>query len=248
MLHDIRVVLVRPERGGNIGAAARALKNMGLRELVLVQPGPFDAAEAQRLAHGAEDILAAARRVTSLPDALADCRWSVATTRRSGRHRVPHYTPRSFAAAVRAGARRRPLAVVFGPEKDGLTDADLALCHERLSIPCSDDHPSLNLAQAVLVVAYELFMEDASPADVPAGGAQSTPVASSAATGAELDGMYDHLEEVLHEIGFVTPETAHHQMRAFRHLLARARLESADVTLLRGLWRQALWAARRERS
>ena len=224
------------------------MKNMGLRELVLVQPADFDRAEARRLAHGAEDILEEAPRMASLPEALADCRWSVATTRRSGRHRVPHYTPRSFARAVHADVQRRPLAVVFGPEKDGLTDADLALCHERLSIPCSDEHPSLNLAQAVLVVAYELFMEEVPRSDGPEAEPPGTNGVSNEATGAELDGMYDHLEEVLHEIGFVTPETAHHQMRAFRQLLARARLESADVTLLRGLWRQALWAARRERS
>ncbi len=247
MLHDIRIVLVRPERGGNIGAAARALKNMGLRELVLVAPADFDRDEAQRLAHGAEDLLHAARRVDALRDALSDCRWSVGTTRRAGRHRQPHYTPRSFAQAVSRERTRRPLAVVFGPEKDGLTDADLALCHERLTIPSTEAHPSLNLAQAVIVVAYELFVESrAASGEAASAGIEPLPAAREA-TRDELDGMYAHLEEVLHEIGFVQSETAAHQMRAFRRVLSRARLEPDDVTLLRGLWRQTLWAARRSR-
>jgi tRNA (cytidine32/uridine32-2'-O)-methyltransferase len=240
MLEDVRIVLVRPQRGGNVGAVARALKNMGLNHLVLVQPRELDEDEARRLAHGAEDVLRAARRTASLQEALAECRWSVGTTRRVGRHRLPHFSPRAFARAVRAAPERRPLAVVFGPEKDGLTDADLALCHERLCIPSTEEHPSLNLAQAVLIVAYELHME------ATAGAEDSAPAASTEATGAELDGMYAHLEQVLYEIGFVRPETAAHQMRAFRQLLARARLVSDDVTLLRGLWRQTLWAARRE--
>lgn len=239
MLHDVRIVLVRPQRGGNVGAAARALKNMGLRDLVLVQPGQLDEDEARRMAHGAEDILDAARHTTSLQEALADCRWSVGTTRRTGRHRPAHFSPRAFARAVRASTERRPLAIVFGPEKDGLTDADLARCQERLCIPCTEAHPSLNLAQAVLIVAYELHTEAAARAD------DLVRAAPAEATGAELDGMYAHLEDVLYEIGFVRPETAAHQMRAFRALLSRAQLKSDDVTLLRGLWRQTLWAARR---
>lgn len=242
MLHDIRIVLVRPEHGGNVGGAARALKNMGLRELVLVQPAAFDADEAQRLAHGAEDVLHGAPHLATLQEALADCRWSVGTTRRRGRHRLPHYTPRSFARGVVDAPSRRPLAIVFGPEKDGLTDADLSLCHERLSIPSTEAHPSLNLAQAVLVVCYELFVQASQVVEEP-----SVEPTASLATGAECEAMYAHLEEVLREVGFVHPHTVAHQMRAFRQLLSRARLEPADVSLLRGLWRQTLWATRSRR-
>lgn len=239
MLHDLHIVLVRPEHGGNVGGAARALKNMGLSQLVLVDATGFDPGAAERLAHGAEDVLHRARHVSTLAEALADSRWSVATTRRRGRHRLPHYTPRSFARRVVEEPERRPLAIVFGPEKDGLTDADLSMCHERLSIPSTEAHPSLNLAQAVLVVCYELYVH--------ASQAESSTAEERApeATGAECEAMYAHLEEVLREVGFVHPHTVAHQMRAFRQLLSRARLEPADVSLLRGLWRQTLWAARR---
>jgi TrmH family RNA methyltransferase len=237
MLHQIRIVLVRPEHGGNVGAVARILKNMGLAELVIVAPRFEREEEAVFWASGAEDLLAAARRVDSLQEALADCRWIVAGTRRAGKRRRSDHTPRTLAARVAAQPERRPLALLFGPEKAGLTASDLALSQELLRIPTSAEHGSLNLAQAVAIVAWELFM-----AATPAEAVVSK---SSEATGAEMEGLFGHLRELLFEVGFVREETAEHQMLAFRRLLARARLRSDEVTLLRGLWRRALWAARR---
>ena len=239
-LHGIRIVLVRPEQGGNVGGAARALKNMGLGELVLVAPRHIDAAEARRLAHGAKDVLAAARRVDSLAAALADCRWSVGTTRRLGQRRAAAHTPRSLAVAVRRDPARRPLAVVFGPERHGLTAADLDLCHDVLHIPVMPAQPSLNLAQAVVVVAYELFLAHEDPPEPP------HPPAGDA-TVADLEAQFEQLRQAMLATGFASPETVEYRLRSLRRLLARARPRPDEITLLRGLWRQTLWAAQRGR-
>ncbi|MFQ5598989.1 MAG: RNA methyltransferase [Candidatus Krumholzibacteriia bacterium] len=239
MLGETRIVLVQPAHAGNVGAVARAMKNMGFCELWLVAPQFGDADGARRLAHGAEDILDAARRVESLAEALAGCCWGVAATRRAGRRRDATHTPRSLAEAVRREPARRPLALVFGPEKDGLTAAELEQCHDVLTIPASAAHPSLNLAQAVVVVAYELFV-----ACLDAKDRERAARRSADASCEELEGLYAHLEEVLLEVGFVSPETASHQMRALRRLLGRARPRPEEVTRLRGICRQILWAVR----
>lgn len=237
VLTGIRFVLVRPERGGNVGAAARALKNMGGNELVLVSPAYTDLREARRFAHGAEDVLDGARRAAHLDDALGECRWTVGCTRRTGQRRVPLVTPRSLARHAREDRNRRPLALVFGAEREGLTSAELDLCQEVLHIPTSEAQPSLNLAQAVLVVAYELFQELATVDPPGPPGSQ--------ATAAELEAQYRHLREVMLEIGFARPETVEHCLRAVRRLLGRAQPSVEEVTLLRGLWRQTLWVSRR---
>lgn len=238
-LQHIRIVLVRPEQAGNVGAAARALKNMGLSDLALVTPFYSDDTEAYRLAPHAEDILDGAQRFTSLAAALADCRWCVATTRRLGARRAAAYTPRSLAAEVFGAPTRRPLALVFGPERDGLAGAELDLCPDVLHIPATPAQPSLNLAQAVLLVAYELYVaSSAAPAPTPPG---------PEATAGALEAMYAQLRAVMLATGFASPATVAHRMRRVRRLLARARPLPDEVTLLRGLWRQALWAARGRR-
>lgn len=240
MHDDVRFVLVRPGSGGNIGAAARAMKNMGFASLHLVDPRPFDAAEARRLAHNATEVLEAARRWPSLAAAVADCRWVAGTTRRAGRRRRPTLAPRDLALAAHGEERaRRPLALVFGPEEDGLASAELALCHDVVRIPAHPSQPSLNLAQAVLLVAYELRL--ARP-EVAASLAErrQRPEASAA----QLEQLYLHIEQALLAIQFVTADTAPHRMLDVRRLLGRTRLVPAEVRLLRGICRQALWAAR----
>jgi len=244
-LQHIRFVLVRPEHGGNVGAAARALKNMGLSELVLVAPAADAADTARAWAHGAADVLEATRYVPTLAAAVADCRWVAGVTRRSGRRRAAARPPRQFAAAVRADPARRPLALVFGPERDGLATADLDLCHDLVTIPSLPPQPSLNLAQAVLVVAYELLQAHTVTAPRPDHGADAG--AGASATAAALEGLYGHLETLLHEIGFVQPHTAADRMGDLRRLLARAQPRPEEVQLLRGICRQALWAVRRRR-
>jgi TrmH family RNA methyltransferase len=238
-VQEVRFVLVRPGGGGNIGAAARALKNMGYADLRLVAPRAYDAAEARRLAHNAVDVLEAAHTVDSLATALADCRWVVGTTRRAGRRRRATLSPRQFATRVLAEPERGPTAVVFGPEEDGLSMAELALCNDVVRIPTAGAHPSLNLAQAVLVVAYELHLLQ--PAWAPDSSGPG-PEAPSAA----LEQMYEHFEAALLAIGFVRPDTAPHRILALRRILGRARLRPGDVRLLRGICRQILWAAGRQ--
>ncbi len=241
MRDPVRFVLVRPGSGANVGASARALKNMGFRSLVLVDPRPFEMREAERLAHNATDVLHRARHYSTLAEAVDDCLWVVGTTRRFGRRRRATLTPRDLAlSATSTHAGRRPLAVVFGPEEDGLASGELALCHDVVRIPAAAAQPSLNLAQAVLVLAYELRSSGE-------GGTQVPPVQGSGreASASELELLYGHLEETLLAVQFVRPETAPHRMLALRRLLGRARLESTEVRLLRGICRQVLWAAGR---
>lgn len=238
-MQDVRFVLVRPENGGNVGAAARALKNMGSAALWLVDPHPYDAEEARRLAHGATDILDAARTVATLADAVGDCRWVIGATRRGGRRRAATLTPRALAHAARANSDRRPLALVLGPEADGLSMTDLALCHDVVRIPADQGQPSLNLAQAVLVLAYELFVAELE------GASAAPPAPRPEAAARELEPMYAHLETMLLAVRFVRPDTARHRMLALRRILGRARLAPGDVRLVRGICRQVLWAVGR---
>lgn len=245
----IRVVLVRPRRGGNVGSVARAMKNMGLSDLVLVAPRTPVTASAEHMAAHARDVLAARRTERSLSDALADVTLAVGTVGREVTHRRPVAMPREIAPAIVDEARRGRVALVFGPEDHGLSNADLDLCQRLVTIPTSEAYASLNLAQAVLVCAYELRLAaDAVPA-VPASPAsrrRAERVAEAApATGREREALFAHLEESLEAIGFLSPQNPAHIMRDVRSLFGRAGLTRRDVRLWRGVARQMAWAARR---
>jgi TrmH family RNA methyltransferase len=234
-----RFILVRPSHPGNIGAAARALKNMGFTDLRIVGPPSLGQhPDAVRMAHGAEDLLGRIQWVDSLQEALAGCHWSLGTTRRLRKPRASTNDLRDLRQRMQDRLLPFPLALVFGPEKDGLGFEDLALCQGSLTIASSPQHPSLNLAQAVLLVAWEL-------SDLSTVRASRTD--GNEATHDELEAMFEHLEGMLHDIGFVQPETARHQMLALRGLLSRTVPTRREVTQLRGIWRQATWAARRTR-
>jgi TrmH family RNA methyltransferase len=253
---SLRFVLVRPEHPGNVGASARALKNMGFADLRVVgHPSLAQHADAVRMAHGAEDLLGRIRWCDNLSDALSGCRWTYGTTRRVRKPRASCESLRGLRQrlaplATSPQTSRLPLAVVFGPEKDGLCFEDLAVCQAILTIPTSTEHPSLNLAQAVLLVAWELSplaptTADTTQADTATHDAATHDAAThDAATHEELEGLYTHLEAMLHDIGFVQPETARHQMLALRGLLSRTLPTRREVTQLRGICRQASWAAR----
>jgi tRNA (cytidine32/uridine32-2'-O)-methyltransferase len=233
-LGSVDVVLVRPSRPANVAAACRALKNMGLRSLWLVgvEPG-FVAGEARNLAYGAWDVLDAARPAASLREATAAAALVVGTSGRAGPDLL---TPRALAgqAATRAAGGR--MALVFGPEASGLLNDELALCHAHVHIPADPAHPSLNLAQAVLVVAYELRLALAPPAPPP-------PV--ERATAGELEAMLDELREGLLGIGYLGRENPDAVLAELRRLAARAAPTAREVTLLRGLARQLRWAGAR---
>lgn len=239
-LARVDVVLVRPARPANVAAACRALKNMGLRSLAIVDPPEgLDQPEARALAYGAWDVLDAAVRAASLRAAVAGCTLVAGT---SGRPYAGAWTPRRLAmeAPARSGGGR--LAVVFGPEASGLSDDELAQCHVRVHIPSDPGHPSLNLAQAVLVIAYELRLA-ATGTDTAAIEAEGA--AAERASAGELEAALDDLRRALLEIGYLSRANPDAVLSEWRALIARAGPTPREITLLRGLARQVQWAGER---
>ena len=225
----MRIVLVRPKESANVGAAARAMKNFGLGELWLVAPRCRLDRRAYALASHAGDVLDAAREVGSLDEALAGRRHAIGTT---ARHRLEGFeiqAPREGLAAL----PDEDAALVFGPEDTGLERAELERCQAVLRIPTAE-YASLNLAQAVNVVLYERFLRGAGPATVPA-----EPPAPREA----VEAMVAHLRELLLRIGYTDAQRERSALHNFRRLFERARPSAREVALLRGLFRQAGWAA-----
>ena len=226
---SIRIVLVGTTHPGNIGASARAMKNMGVTDLALANPRYFPHEEATARASGAADVLERATVVESLSEAIADCVYVVGTSARARAIDWPSMEPRACAAKLRAEAQRGPVAVVFGPEKSGLSNADLDLCDTLLTIPTDPDFSSLNLAMAVQVVTYELraAQEPAIDPEERSG----TPLATSG----DVERFYEHLERVLTDIGFLDPDNPRHLMRRLRRLFIRARPDQNEINILRGI-------------
>jgi TrmH family RNA methyltransferase len=227
---DIRIVLVTPSHPGNIGAAARAMKNMALAELVLVNPRQFPHPEATARASGADDLLATARVVASLPEALAGCGYVAATTARDRDQYFRVVEVRAAAVRLVSEARRAPAAVVFGGERTGLTNEELESAHALVRIPASPAYPSLNLAMAVQLMAYGLFRAG--------GGAKvaSEPRAAPLASAQEMQRLYAHFAAVLAEIDFRDrTQSGTHLMGRIRRFLQRAKLDENEVHILRGI-------------
>ncbi len=226
---SIRIVLVGTTHPGNIGAAARAMKNMGLRDLALVNPKHFPHEDATARASGAADVLDNALVVDSLADALADCVYVAGASARSRTINWPSMGPRDCAERMILESANGMVAAVFGPEKTGLHNDDLDLCHTLLTIPTDPGFSSLNLAMAVQVLTYELRvagMLDAGP---------SFDVEAPPATGEEMEHFYTHLENVLTKIEFLDPANPRHLMRRMRRLFIRARPDKNEVNILRGI-------------
>jgi tRNA/rRNA methyltransferase len=240
LLGRIAVVLVEPREPGNIGAAARALANAGLSRLVLVRPAPHLVPDAFRMALAARPILEAAPVHDDLGAALAGFTLVAGTTRRTGASRRERTGPRALAAELLAAAADGEVAVLFGREECGLTNAELQYCQRLVTIPSSDGFPSLNLAQAVMVVAYELFSAAAEGAGRARAGGRPR-----RATSAHLEELYAHMEAVLLDIGYLHGSNPRRMMGAFRRLFGRAGLDEREVKALRGVFRQVAWAARR---
>jgi TrmH family RNA methyltransferase len=227
---DIRIVLVAPSHPGNIGAAARAMKNMGLSALVLVNPREFPHPEASARASGADDVLRAAHVVPSLAEALAGCGYVAATTARDREQYYRIVDVRVAAARLVAEARRTPAAVVFGAERSGLSNEELEMAHALIRIPASPQYASLNLAMAVQLVAYELYRAQGAPATV------SVPLAAPLASTQEMERLYAHFTEVLEEIDFRDrTQSGTHLMARIRRLLQRAEPDQNEVNILRGI-------------
>lgn len=230
MLNRVRIVLVETSHPGNIGAAARAMKNMGLSRLYLVQPRQFPHAEATARASGADDLLAAATVCASLPEALAGCGLVVGASARLRHLKLPQWDPRQCAGQVLQEARRMDVAIVFGREHSGLSNEEVALCHYLMHIPSNPDYSSLNIAAAVQVMAYELRMASAVPVADGKDEATEPPVPAE-----EMERFYAHLRETLVAIGFLDPDNPRVMMRRLRRLFNRARPDRVEMNILRGI-------------
>ena len=228
MLENIRIVLVGTTHPGNIGGAARAIKNMGLSRLALVAPLHFPSAEATARASGADDVLAVAEVHADLDAALAGCALVFGATARGRSIPWPAVDPREAAALAHTAAAGAPVAMVFGREHSGLSNEELDRCNYLLHIPTNPDYSSLNLAAAVQVVAYELRM---SQQQGPVMAPDATPLAGAE----ERERYYTHLEEVLTELEFLDPVNPKHLMRRLRRLYNRAMLDQTEINVLRGI-------------
>jgi len=225
---SIRIVLVGTTHPGNIGAVARAMKNMGVTDLTLVKPLYFPHDEAVARASGAEDILENATVVAKLEDALQDCVYVVGASARSRTIDWPCLNPRDCAAKLHLESSRGAVAAVFGTENSGLSNAELDRCDTLMTIPTSPEFSSLNLAMAVQVLTYELR---AAQSDAPG----EYDAEARRATGEELEHFYGHLEQVLKDLQFLDPDNPRHLMRRLRRLFIRARLDKNEVNILRGI-------------
>lgn len=232
-LNNIRVVLVGTSHPGNIGAAARAMKTMGLSSLWLVAPALYPHADATARASGADDVLAAARVVEELEDALVGCSLVVGASARSRTIAWPTVDPRECARrAFGAAAAGSTVALVFGRERTGLTNRELERCHSLVHIPSNPEYSSLNLAAAVQILTYELRVaaRDEAGAKVSAEFVSDHPPA----TADELEGLYAHLEQTLVDIEFLDPDNPRQLMRRMRRLFNRAQLDRMELNILRG--------------
>jgi TrmH family RNA methyltransferase len=225
----VRIVLVGTSHPGNIGAVARAMKTMGLQRLVLVAPKVFPAEEASARAAGAVDVLESARVCAGLDEALAGASFVVGASARLRSLAWPSMAPREAAARIVAETSSGEAAVVFGRENSGLTNEELARCHALLHIPTAPALGSLNLAMAVQVVAYELFLASGAAPALPPDRAQP------AATAEEMEKFYEHLETALIAAKFLDPDNPRHLMRRLRRLFNRAQPDSNEVNILRGI-------------
>ncbi|MEA5444702.1 RNA methyltransferase [Gammaproteobacteria bacterium AB-CW1] len=227
---NTRIVLVGTTHPGNIGSAARAMKTMGLHDLVLVSPRHPPDDEARARASGADDVLAGARIVDSLDEAIADCELVVGASARTRRLGAEPVGPREAVNQVMALPDGARAALLFGRERTGLTNEELDRCHRLLHIPANPDYSSLNIAAAVQVMCYELRMAAIDGA-LPETGGRNQPYA----TAGELEQLYDHFEQVLLEIGFLDPNNPRQLMRRIRRFFARATPDRNEVNIFRGI-------------
>lgn len=230
-LDNVRIVLSHTSHPGNIGAAARAMKTMGLGRLYLVNPKSFPDMEADARASNARDILESACVCASLEEAMGDTFLAAALTARSRDLSHPTSNARQAAIELIRHAHHHPVALLFGRESAGLTSAEISHCQLTVQIPANPAYSSLNLAAAVQIMAYELRMvlEEGVIAD------KSDPRLPEPASLQEIEGLHHHLEEVMVQSGFLDPTQPKRLMRRMRRLFARTRLEKEEVNILRGL-------------
>jgi TrmH family RNA methyltransferase len=222
------IVLINTSHPGNIGAAARAMKNMGLNKLCLVDPQEFPSAEATARASGADDLLASASCFETLDEAIADSILVIGASARSRTLPLPSLDPRSCAKLVYEQRQAGAVSILFGRERTGLSNEEMDRCHYLVQIPANPDYSSLNIAAAVQVIAYELRL--ASGVHV-----NSDDTEIRYATAKQMEQFYAHLEQTLEELEFLDPENPRHLMRRLRRLFGRARPDQNEINILRGI-------------
>jgi tRNA/rRNA methyltransferase len=237
LMENIGVVLNEPKYPENIGAAARCCKNMGVRRLVLVRPCDLNTEKILKMAtHEAADVIENMAIFDDLEKAISPFNYAVGTTARTGRQRRPTGTPREMAPSIAALSQTNRIAIVFGSENFGLSNEDLYLCQAVVNIPTAG-FSSINLAQSVMILCYEVFTAEAT----------ETGFKPRLASIMELEGMYRHLSEAFLSIGLINPDNPDHYMRNARRFLGRLELRSKEVKIVRGMCRQILWACNRQK-
>lgn len=227
-LDSVSILLVRPRFYENIGSVARAMKNMGLNRLIVVNGCSPLHADAYKLASGAEDVLERAEEVFTLREAVSEMGCVVGMTSRGGKERAPLLTPETLAKKLIPLSLKNSIGMVFGSEKEGLTNEELSLCHLFVRIPSRESFPSLNLAQAVMVICYELFKASIEIPKKPIQLAQAE----------QLERMFEHMEETLLDIGFLDRNHPKKMVGMLRRLFGRSQMDEREVQILQGIWSQ----------
>ena len=227
-LDSICIILVRPRFPENVGSVARAMKNMGLRHLFVVNGCSALHPNAYKLASGAEDILERAEEFFTLQEAISEMGCVVGTTSRGGKERTPDLTPEALAKKLIPLSQENLIGLAFGSEKEGLTNEELSLCHLYARIPSMESFPSLNVAQAVMVVSYELFRASI---EIPKKEIRLAQAEQS-------ERMIEHMERTLIRIGFLNADHPKGIIRVLRRLFGRSQMDEREVQILHGIWSQ----------
>ncbi len=235
-LNNVRIVLVAPIYGGNVGSVCRAMKNMGLSDLVIAAPNKLNLAEGRMMACAAQDLFKNRREVPTLEEAVSDCELVMGASARGGLYRSHSKTPREWAPKVVEHTAVGKVALIFGREDDGLTNEELSICTQIIQIPTSPHATSLNLAQAVMLCCYEVFLL--------AGEPELSVEPSEEAPSEQRENMYKLWRQALLEIGFMKEDKADHMMMGLRRILSRGSLSVNDIRILMGIARQTSWAGR----
>lgn len=231
-LENISIVLHKPKFPENIGSSARAMKNMGIKDLLVVDPDDFDLTKIEKMAtHAAKDVVDNIRRFDTLEDAIGNFSYVVGTTARVGKNRQVIHDPAELAKSLIPISVNNKIAIIFGREDRGLESNDVMLCHSLLNIP-THGFSSLNLSQAVMVVCYELFK---------AKGELSKDFLPALATRFELEQMYGHLKDMLIKIDFIQKDNPDYWLNNFRAFFSRLPLRAKEVRIIRGVCRQVEW-------
>ncbi|GAA4497664.1 tRNA (cytosine(32)/uridine(32)-2'-O)-methyltransferase TrmJ [Pseudaeromonas paramecii] len=246
MLDNLRVVLVNTSHPGNIGSAARAMKTMGISQLVLVDPQEPVDGRATAMAAGAVDILANVKTVPTLAEAIADCQLVIGTSARSRTLQWPMLAPKEAAAKLFAEGQGAQVALVFGRERTGLTNEELQQCQFHVCIPANPEYSSLNLAMAVQTLCYEVRQAWLADLTTEPLVVEAEPLAYPSQ--AELEGFYHHLERTLTQVGFLREDHPGQVMNKLRRLYNRARPDSVELNILRGILTAAQRASGHEKN